>query len=105
MKGNFMRKHLIISLTLLFVLCLVGCDALGNRATLRGTVTEIHESSILIETEIGPCVVSLPDGEFDFTVGDTVEVIHNGEIATSYPMQIHHVYGIKRVEAVQSESK
>ena len=87
-----------IALLLLSGLFLVGCDALGNRATLRGTVTEVYENSIMIDTEIGPCSVSLPEGDFDLAVGDTVDVIHSGEIAESYPMQIHHVYDIKRVE-------
>ena len=90
-------------LLLLFGLCLVGCDAMGNRATLRGTVTGIYESSIMIDSEIGPCSVSLPEGDFDLAVGDTVEIIFSGEIAESYPMQIHHVYDIKRVEATSNK--
>ena len=87
-----------IALLLLSGLFLVGCDALGNRATLRGTVTGVHENSIMIDAEIGPCSISLPEGDYDFAVGDTVEIIFSGEIAESYPMQIHHVYHIKRVE-------
>lgn len=101
-----MKKFWIMSLCLLILLLLVGCEAVGNRATLVGTVTEIYDASLLVETEIGPCVVSLPkgvtQGELGLAVGDTVEVIHSGEIAESYPMQIHHVYAIKRVEATES---
>ena len=87
-----------IALLLLSGLFLVGCDALGNRATIQGTVTGVYENSIMIDAEIGPCSVSLPEGDYDFAVGDTVEIVFSGEIAESYPMQIHHVYHIKRVE-------
>ena len=41
----------------------------------------------------------------DLAVGDTVDVIHSGEIAESYPMQIHHVFEIKRVEATSDKTE
>ena len=91
------KVYRLILLLLIVGLCLIGCDPMGNRATLRGTVTGIYENSIMIDTEIGPCSVSLPEGDFDLAVGDTVDVIHSGEIAESYPMQIHHVFEIKIV--------
>ena len=101
-----MKRIWIICLCLLTIFCIVGCEAMGNRATLVGTVTEIYDASLLVETEIGPCVVSFPDGvtreDLGLAAGDTVEIIHSGEIAESYPMQIHHVYAIKRVEATES---
>ena len=100
-----MKVYRLILLLLLMGLCLVGCDASGNRATLRGTVTGVYENSILIDSEIGPCSVSLPEGDYDLAVGDTVEIIFSGEIAESYPMQIHHVYDIKRVESNFDASK
>ena len=93
-----MKAYHWILLLLLLGIFLVGCDTSGNRATLQGTVTEVYENSIMIDSEIGPCSVSLPEGNYDFSVGDTVEIIFSGEIAESYPMQIHHVYDIKRVE-------
>ena len=91
------KVYRLILLLLLLGIGLVSCDAAGNRATLRGTVTEVYENSIMIDTEIGPCSVSLPEGDYDFAVGDTVEIIFSGEIAESYPMQIHHVFEIKIV--------
>ena len=92
-----MKIYRLILLLLLLGIGLVGCDAAGDRATLRGTVTGVYENSIMIDTEIGPCSVSLPEGDYVFAVGDTVDVIHSGEIAESYPMQIHHVFEIKIV--------
>ena len=56
---NTTKACRLILLLLLVGLCLIGCDAMGNRATLRGTVTGVYENSILIDSEIGPCSVSL----------------------------------------------
>lgn len=101
-----MKRIWIICLCLLTIFCVVGCEGMGNRATLMGTVTEIYDAYLLVGTEIGPCVVSFSDGVtqegLGLVVGDTVEIIHSGEIAESYPMQIHHVYAIKRVETTRS---
>ena len=101
-----MKKFWVMSLCLLTILLLVGCEAVGNRATLMGTVVEVYDASLLVETGIGPCVVSFPDGvtreDPGFAAGDTVEIVYSGEIAESYPMQIHHVCAIKRVEATES---
>ena len=92
-----MKAYRSIVLLLLVGICLISCDAPGNRATLRGTVTGVYENSIMIDSEIGPCSVSLPEGDLDLAVGDTVEIVYSGEIAESYPMQIHHVFEIKIV--------
>ena len=101
-----MKKFWIMSLCLLAILLLVGCEAVGNRATLKGTEMEDYDASLLEETEIGPCVVSFPDGvtreDLGLAAGDTVEILYSGEIAESYPMQIHHVYAIKRVETTKA---
>jgi bifunctional DNA-binding transcriptional regulator/antitoxin component of YhaV-PrlF toxin-antitoxin module len=40
--------------------------------------------------------------DLGLAAGDTVEIVYSGEIAESYPMQIHHVYAIKRVETTRS---
>ena len=98
-----MKKYWIRVLALWITVSLVSCDSFRNHATLVGTVTEVYESSVLMETEIGPCVVSLPEGAGDLQAGDTVEIRYSGEIATSYPMQIHHVYAIKRVDPIETE--
>ena len=92
-----MKKYAIAIISILLVLCLAGCSAIQKPATLIGTVEEVYDASILVNTDIGPCVVSLPEGENDFSPGDTVEISFSGEIAESYPMQIHHVYAIRRL--------
>ena len=92
-----MKKHYIPIIAFLLLLCITGCNAVSPHATLEGTVTSVHEGSILIDTAIGPCSVTLPEGDYEFAVGDLVKVIYNGEIAESYPMQIHCVYDIKRL--------
>ena len=92
-----MKKYCILIVSVLLLLCLLGCDALRPHASLEGTVTEVHERSILIDTEMGLCSVTLPEGDYSFSVGDRVNVIFSGEIAESYPMQIHSAYDIERV--------
>lgn len=99
---NATKAYRLVLLLLIVGICLMGCEALGNRATLQGTVTGVYENSIMIDAEIGPCSVSLPEGDYNFAVGDTVEIIFSGEIAESYPMQIHHVYGIRRVDPTET---
>ena len=99
---NTAKAYRLILLLLIVGFCLMVCEAIGNRATIQGTVTGVYESSIMIDSEIGPCSVSLPEGNYDLAVGDTVEIRYSGEIATSYPMQIHHVYAIKRVETTEA---
>ena len=100
-----MKKFCVLILWLLVLLCFASCDSISNRATLMGTVVEIYDASLFVETDIGPCIVSMPHEmtkeNCDIAVGDLVEIIHSGEIAESYPMQIHHVYAIKRVGATQ----
>ena len=97
-----MKKPILILFSFLLVLCLVGCGAAGPRSTLEGVVTDVYEGSLLMDTEIGLCSVTLPNGDYDLSVGDRVIVTFNGEIAESYPMQIHHVYDIERVEISQA---
>ena len=100
-----MKKQYIPIIVFLLLLCVTGCNVVSPRAALEGTVTSVHEGSILIDTAIGPCSVILPEGDYEFAVGDLVKVIYNGEIAESYPMQIHRVYDVERVEASPSNTQ
>ena len=69
-----------------------------NEPSLKGTVKEVLENSILIENPDGEYYVSLDvecaDSTTDFTNGDEVVVYYDGNIAESYPMQINTVYAI-----------
>lgn len=71
-----------------------------------GTVTEVHDNSILVSVNEGEDArrssdlisvslnVKLKDSMTHFTFGDRVIVYYNGEIAESYPAQVNTVYDI-----------
>jgi len=92
-----MKKILAV---LLLVFCLVGCGgSVTDKPSISGTVVEVYENSILIDSDGSPYYVSLsaenPDNiERPISVGDEVTVYFDGNVAESYPMQIHKVYAI-----------
>lgn len=114
------KKSKIICLVAAVVLILVGVyaanydwdgpavelsmdEVLAEEPQLTGIVKEIYEHSILMESETAggsraEYMVStdadMADSYTDFTVGDEVVVYYDGNVAESYPMQIHKVYGI-----------
>ncbi|MDR0380996.1 MAG: YobA family protein [Oscillospiraceae bacterium] len=71
-----------------------------------GTVAEVRDNAILVRVNEGEAVrrssalilvsldVKLKDSATQFTAGDKIIVYYNGEIAESYPAQIHTVYAI-----------
>ncbi|MGL5258844.1 MAG: lysozyme inhibitor LprI family protein [Lachnospiraceae bacterium] len=71
-----------------------------------GSVLEVSERTILVlvneeederrsSDKISVSLdTQLKDDRIQFEVGDIVQVFYNGEIAESYPAQIHHVYAI-----------
>jgi hypothetical protein len=97
-----MKKLLILTFILYFSV-LTGCNINGDTETeikgtftingepgIKGTVTEVQPSSILVEDEkIGLIRLSLPDGTHgqDFEKGQKVDVWTDGEIRESYPAQ------------------
>jgi len=85
------------------VLGLAGCGRsmnhiIENEPNITGIVKEICENTVLIENETGEYWVSLevenPDSVTHFQIGDEILVYYDGNIAESYPMQIHTVYAI-----------
>ena len=99
-----MKKLIALFCILAIVLCLAGCQSrsmsyiIANEPSITGTVTQTTEQSILIENETGEYWVSLQtenkDSMTHFSIGDRVVVYYDGNIAESYPMQIHTVYAI-----------
>lgn len=72
---------------------------------LTGTLKEVYDNSILIETENGdPYVVHLKEDVKmeEFSIGNTITVGFSGEVMESYPMQIN---GIKIIENIQNKSE
>lgn len=104
-----MKKLIAFVLALVCVLALVGCNTksmnyiISNEPSIKGTIKEVTENSILIENESGEYWASLNvqnnDGIYSpIIVGDEVAVYYGGNIAESYPMQINTVYAILLIE-------
>ena len=83
---------------------------LSTRPCVKGVVQEVHEQTILIEVNEDEearktsdlIFVSLDvknaDSITHFYAGDEVAVYYDGQIAESYPAQIHTVYAITLIE-------
>ena len=74
-----------------------------NEPSIKGTIKEVNENSILVENESGEYWVSLTvenkDGIYSpIMAGDKVTVYYDGNIAENYPMQINTVHAILLVE-------
>ena len=99
-----MKKLTALVFALVCILALAGCgtrsmnDIIKNEPSITGIVKDTNESSVLIENEDGEYWVSLnvenEDSLTHFSIGDEVAVYYDGNIAESYPMQIHTVYAI-----------
>lgn len=99
-----MKKWFALLLVLTCLSGLFGCHnkslayIIKHELSITGTVKQTSEDSILIENESGEYFVSLhtesKDSVTDFSIGDEVIVYYDGNIAESYPMQIHTVYAI-----------
>lgn len=96
-------------LTLAVLVSLTACGGeTTDRVTFRATILEADESGFLVEPVAGSeelknsdrivvpmtAMESSPEPE----VGDTLEIVYNGDIAESYPAQINTVYSIRVVE-------
>ncbi|MCD7838538.1 MAG: YobA family protein [Clostridiales bacterium] len=104
-----MKRFLCLFLTLAVLFSLTACGGeTADRVTFRATILEANESGFLVEPVAGSeelkssdriivpmtAMESSPEPE----VGDTLEIVYNGDIAESYPSQINMVYSILVVE-------
>lgn len=100
---------------LLVFICLAACEPSMNtivstKPCVKGVVQEVHEQMILIEVNEDEearkssdlISVSLDvqnaDSITHFYAGDEVAVYYDGQIAESYPAQIHTVYAITLID-------
>lgn len=101
----------IILITLSIVL--VGCTPMTmnnvyKEPNFSGQVEEVYEKSILVKVaedeNLGSDLISvsldvkLRDSRIDFQVGDEVNVYYDGNMAESYPSQVHTVYAITLID-------
>lgn len=111
------RRVLVISavvlsaaviLTLLYVFRPLTMNEVWDKPHFSGTVLEVRDGSLLVEADEGESVrqssdvfsvstdVQLKDSTTDFAVGDRICVYFDGQIAESYPAQIHKVYAFTK---------
>jgi hypothetical protein len=111
-----MKKLAAFVLAMAWVLTLAGCGSrsmnyiIANEPNITGVIRDAGEKAILIENENGEYWVSLDvenrDSMTSFRIGDEVVVYFDGNVAESYPMQIHTVYAITlRTPADRTENE
>lgn len=97
-----MKMMIALVLPLVLVFGLINCSDSDQDYTsepsISGIIKEIADTSILIESDMGDCWVSLnvkgKENSISFNIGDEVVVYYDGNIAESYPLQIHTVHAI-----------
>lgn len=104
-----MKRFLCLFLTLAVLFSLNACGGeTADRVTFQATVLEADESGFLVEPVAGSAELNSSDriiipmttmeSSHEPEVGDTLEIVYNGDIAESYPAQINTVYSIRVVE-------
>ncbi|MCD7886948.1 MAG: hypothetical protein LUG44_04945 [Clostridiales bacterium] len=104
-----MKRFLCALLTLAFLLSLTACGGeTTERVTFQATILEANESGFLVEPVAGSAELNSSDrivvpmmameSSPEPEVGDTLEIVYNGDIAESDPAQITTVCSIRVVE-------
>lgn len=109
-----MKRFFCMFLAFVVLFSLTACGGeTTDRVTFLATVLEADESGFLVEPVAGSeernsadrivvpmtAMEASPEPE----VGDTLEIVYDGDIAESYPAQITTVYSIRVVEEGSSE--
>ena len=99
-----MKKVLILSIVMMFMITFICCDKKDNSVQTFGQIIEVSDSTYLIRYKN-----DLPESYISFTqayisrdvendpncsVGDYILVKHSGEIQETYPLGIVDVYSI-----------
>ncbi|MDD3840420.1 MAG: hypothetical protein PHP06_07565 [Clostridia bacterium] len=108
-------SFLIVCIVIAFVI-LVGCSSLGkkDRTSFNAVVLDINQSYLLVQPVKGSSelnsadqiTISVSDAALsdfrdkeiiidDIAIGDNIQIVYDGQIAESYPAQIHKCYSIK----------
>ena len=110
-----MKKRCVFLLLVILLLAFTGCTKTLNQIIddephFTGTVLKVSEYSILVEADEGEDIlrsgdlidvslnIEYEDGKSTYHVGDRVTVYYNGEVAESYPLQVHNVYAVFIIE-------
>lgn len=91
-------KKWVCCVSLLAIL-LVGCQPKEERITLKATVIEVDEQTMLIDSENSKYIIQLEnvkDIDDDIEVGDKIILYHDGIIMESEPAQFARIYEIEK---------
>lgn len=104
-----MRKHIAFLLIMSCILGLTGC-AKADSSVFQAKILEINGQTLLVEPIEGSQELQsadriiLPMKNMRPSpvpkVGDIIEITYNGEIAESYPAEIHEIYNIEVAETI-----
>lgn len=107
MKKEFQKKIMCIALIIALAtsLLIIYINNEHNRFSFKGTVIDVSETSLLVSVnpdedeirssdKISVSLYNKSNNNFDFKIGDKVEVFYNGVILESYPAMINDVYKI-----------
>lgn len=113
------RNSFVLICVMLAALVFTGCTFFGkdDKAVFIGTVLENDGTTLLVEPQAGSSELrsadkisisiidtTITDKENkeisleEIKVGERVEITYNGQIAESYPAQIHKCYKIKLID-------
>lgn len=93
-------KKWVCCVSLLAIL-LVGCQPKEERITLKATVIEVDEQTMLIDSENSKYIIQLENVkeiDDDIKVGDKIILYHDGIIMESEPAQFARIYEIEKDE-------
>lgn len=91
-------KKWVCCVSLLAIL-LVGCQPKEERITLKATVIEVDEQTMLIDSENSKYIIQLENVkeiDDDIKVGDKIILYHDGIIMESEPAQFARIYEIEK---------
>lgn len=91
-------KKWVCCVSLLAIL-LVGCQPKEERITLKATVIEVDEQTMLIDSENSKYIIQLENVkeiDDDIKVGDKIILYHDGIIMESEPAQFAQIYEIEK---------
>lgn len=96
-----MKKIIVMVLCLVLALSMVGCGAKkeSEEHTLKGTITEIKEQTMLVqgkdENDIYSVAIKNMPASPEPKVGYEVEIVYSGPILETYPASFNKVISVK----------
>lgn len=100
-KGNRMKKRVIISITIVTLLCSIVFSIIFQRGNtfIEGVIIKKNEQFFTLKTDIQEKIICSWPEKYDcsaISIGDTVRVYYSGEILETSPARLKNVKEIKK---------